>query len=223
MIEVRGLRKTYGDGPESFEALRGIDFTVRDGEFVAVMGPSGCGKSTLLAILGLLDRPSEGSYRLAGREVGALDDLERTLERRVTIGFVFQSFNLLPRISALENVALPMTYAGVARVERRERAAAMLHKVGLGKKTLRTPLQLSGGERQRVSIARALANGPRVLLADEPTGNLDSRTSAEILALFEELHADGMTTVLVTHDRAVAERSQRVLRVADGLIVEGDS
>jgi putative ABC transport system ATP-binding protein len=220
MIEVQDLRKTYGQGPEAFEALRGVSFRIEDGEFVAVMGPSGCGKSTLLAILGLLDRSTSGSYRLKGREVSGLDDTERTLFRRETIGFVFQSFNLLPRMTSLENVSLPMTYAGVPRRERRERAAELLTKVGLGDKLKRTPLELSGGQRQRVSVARSLVNRPSLMLADEPTGNLDSKTSLEILDLLAQLHAEGMTVLLVTHDSRVAERAQRVLHFSDGLLVK---
>ena len=218
MIEVADLRKTYGGGEKGFAALKGVSFRIRPGEFAAIMGPSGCGKSTLLNILGLLDRPSSGTYRLGERDAGSLGDMERTLLRRKTIGFVFQAFNLLPRFSAVENVCLPMVYAGVGTRERRLRAERLLEEVGLGGKGASTPLELSGGERQRVGIARALANGPSVLLADEPTGNLDSRTSGEILALLSRLHQGGMTLLLVTHDRSVAERAGRILQVADGLL-----
>jgi ABC-type lipoprotein export system ATPase subunit len=223
VIQVSDLRKTYGEGREAFPALRGIDLRVADKEFVAVMGPSGCGKSTLLSLLGLLDRPSGGIYRLNGRDASGLGDDERTLIRRDSIGFVFQAFNLLPRMSSQENVALPMAYAGVPRGERLQRASELLHKVGLGSKLRRTPLELSGGERQRVCIARALANSPLVLLADEPTGNLDSRTAGEILDLFELLHGEGRTMVVVTHDRAVAGRAARVLHMADGKVTREEA
>ncbi|OGS01312.1 MAG: macrolide ABC transporter ATP-binding protein [Elusimicrobia bacterium RIFCSPLOWO2_12_FULL_59_9] len=220
MIRFEDVAKIYGTGATGFEALGGVSFQVRAGEFVAVVGPSGCGKSTLLNILGLLDQPSRGLYALGGREVGTLGDGERSQLRRVKIGFVFQSFNLLPRFSALENVALPMSYAGMGMEERRARAAGLLDRVGLKSKSLQTPLELSGGERQRVSIARALANSPDVILADEPTGNLDSRSSAEILGLIRELHAQGKTVFLVTHDPGIASSAERVLSIKDGRIIE---
>ncbi|MBI4425436.1 MAG: ABC transporter ATP-binding protein, partial [Elusimicrobia bacterium] len=181
-------------------------------------GPSGCGKSTLLNLLGLLDRPTSGRYVLGGEDTGALTDAQRTAQRRQRIGFVFQAFNLLPRLSALENVCLPMAYAGVPRREREERGRGLLERVGLGGKGEHTPLELSGGERQRVGIARALSNRPALLLADEPTGNLDSGSSAEILALFAELHREGMTTVLVTHDPSIGASAQRLLRLKDGVL-----
>jgi putative ABC transport system ATP-binding protein len=214
-ILVDGLARTYEGG---FQALKGVSFAVPKGEFTAIMGPSGCGKSTLLNLLGLLDRPTGGKYLLEGAETARLDDTEITHLRRARIGFVFQAFNLLPRLSALENVALPMAYAGEGVAERRERASALLTRVGLGRKIDNTPLQLSGGERQRVGIARALANKPALLLADEPTGNLDSRSSAEILALFKELNAEGMTVVLVTHDPAIGAAAGRVIRIRDGAL-----
>ncbi|MBI4248415.1 MAG: ABC transporter ATP-binding protein [Elusimicrobia bacterium] len=220
MIRFEDVAKIYGTGATGFEALGGVSFQARAGEFVAVVGPSGCGKSTLLNILGLLDKPSRGFYALDGREVGTLGDGERSELRRVKIGFVFQSFNLLPRFSALENVALPMSYAGMGMEERRVRAAGLLERVGLKSKSLQTPLELSGGERQRVSIARALANAPDVILADEPTGNLDSRSSAEILGLIRELHAQGKTVFLVTHDPGIASSAERVLSIKDGRIIE---
>jgi putative ABC transport system ATP-binding protein len=216
LIACRDLVRVYGGEKKGYQALRGVSFAIARGEFAAVMGPSGCGKSTLLNILGLLDRPTTGSFFLQGRDAGSLSDSERTALRRQTMGFVFQAFNLLPRLSALENVCLPMTYAGARRPEREARARELLDKVGLGRKAHHTPLELSGGERQRVGIARSLANRPAVLLADEPTGNLDSQSSAEILAMLRELHASGMTIVLVTHDPNIAKGAQRVLRLKDG-------
>ncbi|MDP3544089.1 MAG: ABC transporter ATP-binding protein [Elusimicrobiota bacterium] len=214
-ITVDGLTRTYQGG---YQALKGVTFSVSRGEFTAIMGPSGCGKSTLLNILGLLDRPTAGKYLLEGAETARLDDAEITGLRRARIGFVFQAFNLLPRLSALENVALPMAYAGTGVDERRARARELLTRVGLGRKAENTPLQLSGGERQRVGIARALANRPALLLADEPTGNLDSKSSVEILALFKELNAEGMTVLLVTHDPAIGAAAGRVIRVKDGAL-----
>ncbi len=212
-ISCRELVRLYDGG---YQALRGVSFSVGQGEFAAIMGPSGCGKSTLLNILGLLDAPTSGSYRLEGVDTAGLSDSERTERRRRRIGFVFQAFNLLPRLSALDNVCLPMAYDGLALDKRRARARELLERVGLGAKVAHTPLQLSGGERQRVGIARALANKPALLLADEPTGNLDSKSSAEILALFKELHAGGMTIVLVTHDPAIGAAAQRTIRLRDG-------
>ncbi|MBI2385207.1 MAG: ABC transporter ATP-binding protein [Elusimicrobia bacterium] len=214
-IHVDGLTRTYQGG---YQALKGVSFAIANAEFVAIMGPSGCGKSTLLNILGLLDRPTGGKYLLEGAETARLTDAEITGLRRARIGFVFQAFNLLPRLSALENVALPMAYAGTGVDERRARARELLTRVGLGRKAENTPLQLSGGERQRVGIARALANKPALLLADEPTGNLDSKSSVEILALFKELNAEGMTVVLVTHDPAIGAAAGRVIRIKDGAL-----
>ncbi|MBI2787457.1 MAG: ABC transporter ATP-binding protein [Elusimicrobia bacterium] len=214
-ITVDGLTRVYQGG---YQALKGVTFSVSQGEFTAIMGPSGCGKSTLLNILGLLDRPTGGKYLLEGAETARLSDAEITGLRRARIGFVFQAFNLLPRLSALENVALPMAYAGQGVEERRARAKELLTRVGLGRKAENTPLQLSGGERQRVGIARALANKPALLLADEPTGNLDSKSSVEILALFKELNAEGMTVVLVTHDPAIGAAAGRVIRIKDGAL-----
>jgi len=223
MIETTDLVKIYGDGgSQHFQALYGVSLRVEAGEFAAIMGPSGCGKSTLLNILGLMDQPTSGTYSFGGERVDGLNDRERTLLRRHRLGFVFQSFNLLPRMTALQNVCLPMSYAGLGGTERRARGADLLRRVGLGDKVTRTPLELSGGERQRVGIARALANRPSVLLADEPTGNLDSRTAVEILELLGELHGSGMTLILVTHDRGVAERADRILHVKDGRIVEDE-
>jgi putative ABC transport system ATP-binding protein len=211
-IDCQDLVRTYDGG---YQALRGVSFQVATGEFVAIMGPSGCGKSTLLNILGLLDKPTRGHYRLEGQATSALDDARITELRRARIGFVFQAFNLLPRLSALENVCLPMAYAGVDLREREARAQELLGRVGLAKKAHHTPLQLSGGERQRVGIARALSNKPAILLADEPTGNLDSKSSVEILNLFKELP---ITRVLVTHDPTIGAAAQRVIRIHDGLL-----
>ena len=216
MIECRELVRVYGQGKKGFHALRGVSFSIAQGEFAAIMGPSGCGKSTLLNILGLLDRPTAGHFLLRGADTSRMPDAERTAIRRRTVGFVFQAFNLLPRISALENVCLPMTYAGVRRMERESRARALLDRVGLSAKAESTPLELSGGERQRLGIARALANRPAMLLADEPTGNLDSKSSADILSMLQELHRDGMTTVLVTHDPNIARSAGRIFRLKDG-------
>ncbi|MDE2491406.1 MAG: ABC transporter ATP-binding protein [Elusimicrobia bacterium] len=214
LVVCEELKRDYG----GYAALKGVSFSVARGEFAAVMGPSGCGKSTLLSILGLLDRPSSGRYALAGVDAAALDDAERTRLRRETIGFVFQAYNLLPRLSARDNVALPMAYAGVPPHERRDRAEALLERVGLSAKARRTPLELSGGERQRVGIARALANRPALLLADEPTGNLDSASSRDVIAFLRTLHAEGMTILLVTHDPGVGSAAQRILRLKDGLL-----
>ncbi len=214
LLACENLQRSYG----GYAALRGVSFEIARGEFAAIMGPSGCGKSTLLAILGLLDRPSAGRYVLDGVEAEGLGDAERTRLRRERIGFVFQAYNLLPRLTALENVALPMAYAGVPLDERRDRAKGLLARVGLQAKTGRTPLELSGGERQRVGIARALANRPALLLADEPTGNLDSKSSADVIEFLKELHAEGMTVILVTHDAGIGSAAGRVLRLKDGLL-----
>jgi putative ABC transport system ATP-binding protein len=214
LVVCEDLKRSYGD----YAALKGVSFTVARGEFAAVMGPSGCGKSTLLALLGLLDRPSGGRLVLDGVDASSLEDGERTRLRRERIGFVFQAYNLLPRLSALENVALPMAYAGVPIDERRVRAKELLARVGLQTKADRTPLELSGGERQRVGIARSLSNSPHLLLADEPTGNLDSKSSADVIAFLKDLHAEGLTIILVTHDAAIGAAAQRILRLKDGLL-----
>jgi len=223
MIQVRDLRKTYQMGEIDVPALRGVSFQIRRGEFVAIMGPSGSGKSTLMNLLGCLDTPSGGQYLLDGLPVEQLDRNLLAAVRNRKIGFVFQQFNLLPRQSALENVALPLVYlGGVSAEERRLRAQAVLEQVGLGERTHHRPKELSGGQQQRVAIARALITQPALLLADEPTGNLDSTSSAEILTLFEQLNGQGITVVLVTHDPDVAAHAARVLTVRDGLIA-GDA
>jgi putative ABC transport system ATP-binding protein len=218
VIVTDGLRKRYGSGELAVQALRGVDVVVRRGEFVAIMGPSGSGKSTLLSILGCLEQPTGGSYRLAGEEVAAFDERKAARVRRERIGFVFQGFNLLARSTALENVALPLVYAGVGRAERRERAREALAAAGLQDRDDHLPSQLSGGQQQRVAVARALVTRPAVLLADEPTGNLDSRSEAEVLGLLQNVHARGATIVMVTHSRAVAAPATRIVRVLDGVV-----
>lgn len=218
VIDVRGLRRSFKLGDEVVEALRGVDLQIGRGEYLAIVGPSGSGKSTLMNILGGLDTPTAGQYFLDGDEVQGLSDDELAETRNRKIGFVFQSFNLLPRATAVENVALPLLYSGLSRSERREAALWALERVGLSARTGHRPDQLSGGQRQRVAIARALVNRPVLLLADEPTGNLDQRTGAEIVNLFEELHHDGVTVVLVTHDHKLAERTSRQIEIVDGRI-----
>jgi putative ABC transport system ATP-binding protein len=218
ILEIRNLTKVYGSNGTAVHALRGIDLDVRRGEFVALIGPSGSGKSTLMSILGCLDRPTQGHYRLDGERVEGLSGAELAAIRNEKIGFVFQQYNLLPKASVQRNVELPMLYAGVPRKERRERALDLLARVGIPEKAKALPAQLSGGQRQRVAIARALANGPALLLADEPTGALDSKTGSEVLALFKELHAQGNTLILVTHDPSIAALSERQIELRDGLI-----
>jgi len=219
LIEIRGVRKTYEMGDVEVHALNGVDLDVERGEYLAVMGASGSGKSTLMNLVGCLDTPSEGSYRLNGVAVEELEDAELAAIRNREIGFVFQTFNLLPRTSALGNVELPLVYAGVPRRERRRRALEVLERVGLGDRVDHQPNELSGGQRQRVAIARALVNQPSILLADEPTGNLDSATSEEIMALFDELHAAGNTVVLVTHETDIAAHTDRQVLLRDGKVV----
>jgi len=220
IIETRQLTKVFGGNgsTNAVHALRGIDLTVAAGEFVALVGPSGSGKSTLMAILGCLDSPTGGAYALAGRWVHALSGSELARVRNEKIGFVFQSYNLLPRASVRRNVELPMLYAGLGRRERRRRSAELLEQVGIAEKADALPAQLSGGQRQRVAVARALANQPAMLLADEPTGALDSQTGQEVLALFRELHQRGNTVILVTHDPTVAAMAERRVEIRDGLI-----
>lgn len=221
MIELSNIRKTYRQGGNQIHALDGIDLRVAPGEFVAIMGPSGSGKSTLLNVLGALDRPDTGRYRLAQDEISALDDDAASDVRNRRIGFVFQSFHLLPRLTVLENVLLPQRYARHADTGAAERAVALLERIGLGQRIGHLPGQLSGGQLQRAAIARALLNQPALLLADEPTGNLDSRSAADVLELLRELHASGQTLVLVTHDPAIAAGAQRTIHLRDGRIAEG--
>ena len=218
MIRLEHVSRIFRVGETEVHALDDVSEHVRHGEHVAIMGPSGSGKSTLLNVIGCLDRPSSGSYRLDGREVAALDDAALTLARRELIGFVFQSFHLVPRLTAAENVELPMIFAGIARPERRERAAAGLESVGLSGRAGHRPDQLSGGERQRVAIARAMVMRPRVLLADEPTGNLDTASGRQVLDLLGRLNGEGLTLLVVTHDPGVARRAGRILLMTDGRI-----
>jgi len=222
MIEIRDLQKIYQMGEETVAALAGVTLTIERGEHAAIIGPSGSGKSSLMNILGGLDRPTRGSYRFEGEEVGEMDDDSLADFRSRRIGFVFQSFQLLPRLSALQNVELPMVYAGLEPADRKQRAAAMLERVGLGSRMGHRPTQLSGGQQQRVAIARALANAPDLLLADEPTGALDTNTGQEVLALFHQLNAEGLTIVIVTHDLEVAAAAKRRVTFRDGLIVSDD-
>lgn len=220
LIEARGLTKVYAMGGQTVHALRGVSLDIEEGEFVAIMGASGSGKSTLMNILGCLDQPTEGSLRLAGEPVDGMQPDQLASIRNRRIGFVFQQFNLLPRTSALENVELPMVYAGVRAPERRARALESLAKVGLGERANHTPAELSGGQQQRVAIARALVNNPQLILADEPTGALDSQTSEEIMRLLAGLNAQGMTVVLVTHEHDIAAWAKRRIVFRDGHIVE---
>ena len=218
-IRTEALGRHYNMGQATIQALRGVDLLARRGEYVAIMGPSGCGKSTLMNLLGCLDTPDSGRYWLNGKLVSELSELELAHLRNREIGFVFQTFALLPRQSALANVEMPLVYAGVRAAERRRRAREALLNVGLDDRAAHLPAELSGGQRQRVAIARALVTAPALLLADEPTGNLDSTTGAEILALFDALHRAGNTIVLVTHERAVAECAGRTIQLRDGLVV----
>ena len=218
VIEMRGIGKTYRSGRLEVEALREVDLDVTDGDFLAIVGPSGSGKSTLMNVLGCLDRPTTGSYRLAGADVSQLSDDELARVRNRTIGFVFQSFNLLPRTTALENVAMPLLYAGMRRAERLDRAREALERLGLGDRMSHEPSELSGGQQQRVAVARALVTRPAILLADEPTGNLDSVSGADVLALLHELNAAGTTIVLITHDSDVAVAANRSVHVRDGRV-----
>ncbi len=220
MIQIEDLTKTYVMGEETVTALDGVSLTIGRGESIAIIGPSGSGKSTLMNILGGLDRPSRGRYRFEGEEVARFSDDQLADFRNRRIGFVFQSFQLLPRLSALQNVELPMVYAGAAPRARRERAAELLERVGLGSRMGHRPNQLSGGQQQRVAIARSLANQPDLLLADEPTGALDSATGIEVLGLFQKLNAEGLTVVLVTHDRGVADAARRRIAFRDGRVTE---
>ena len=219
IIQMESIRKVYDTGKIQVEALRGIDLEVGRGEFVAVVGPSGSGKSTLLNLLGCLDTPSGGDYRLGGEAVAGLEKDRLADVRNRRVGFVFQNFNLLPQLTALENVEMPMLFGGIGRKERRRRAVEGLEKVGLGDRIAHRPTELSGGQMQRVAIARALAMTPDILLADEPTGNLDTGSGTDVLSLLEELWKQGSTLVVVTHDTALSRRAQRVVEIRDGLIV----
>ncbi len=223
MIRFEGLERVYSAGASQVAALAGVDLAIAEGEFLAVMGPSGSGKSTLLNIMGCLDRPTRGRYLLDGREVEGLDDEELSAIRNRTFGFVFQSFHLLPRLSVLKNVTLPLVYSPQYPENAAERAQELLSRVGLGGRATALPGQLSGGQMQRVAIARALINRPAAILADEPTGNLDQKSGAEVLELFKELNREGKAVILVTHDPKVAEWASRVLTMQDGLVVEDRS
>ncbi len=218
LISLFNIRKTYVLGAQTVHALKKIDLDIQRGEFVALMGPSGSGKSTLMNVIGCLDTPSQGEYWLNDKKVSKMSDVDLSKVRNDEIGFVFQTFNLLTRLTALDNVALPLVYAGIPLKERNERAAETLNKVGLGDRLHHKPNELSGGQRQRVAVARALINNPSLLLADEPTGNLDTQTSHEIMALFEEIHAAGNTIVLVTHEEDIAKHAKKIVRLRDGLI-----
>ena len=221
LIEVENLEKDYPTGAGVFQALRGVSLAIAEGEFVAIMGASGSGKSTFMNLLGCLDRPTRGSYRLDGQDVSRLSSDQLAALRNREIGFVFQGFNLLHKLTALDNVALPLMYAGMGREARRRQAQAMLERVGLGERSHHTPLQLSGGQQQRVSIARALATRPRIIFADEPTGNLDSETSRHVMDFFSELNRDeGITLVLVTHEADIAAYARRRIRFQDGRVIE---
>ena len=220
IIVVRNLQREYDMGGEVVRALRGMDLTIRRNEYVAVMGPSGSGKSTFMNMIGCLDSPTEGEYWLNGHRVSELEDDQLARIRNKEIGFVFQTFNLLPRASALHNVELPLIYAGIGSRERTAQAERALERVGLGNRMHHRPNELSGGQRQRVAIARALVNQPSILLADEPTGNLDSATSTEIMALFDELHAQGQTIVLVTHEHDIAAHADRQVHLLDGMVAQ---
>ncbi len=221
LIQLEEVSKTYDAGENAVQALRGVDVAIQEGEFVAIIGPSGSGKSTLMHILGCLDSPSEGKYWLDGQDVAELTARQLARIRNQKIGFVFQTFNLLPRATVLKNVELPLLYAGLSRGERRERAMAALERVGLGNRSKHRPNELSGGQRQRVAIARALVNNPSLVLADEPTGNLDQRTGSEIIDIFENL-AGQETIILVTHDPTIASRTGRRIMIVDGRIVSGE-
>ena len=218
MIDVQGLTKTYIMGDEKIHALRDVSFSIDRNEYVALMGPSGSGKSTLMNILGCLDSPTAGSYVLNNINVSEMSDSELAEVRNKQIGFVFQTFNLLPRLTALENVALPLVYAGMNKQQRTEKAMSVMEKVGLADRVAHKPNELSGGQRQRVAIARALVNDPAIILADEPTGNLDTKTSIEIMSIFEIIHNSGNTVILVTHEPDIADHAHRIIRLRDGKI-----
>jgi putative ABC transport system ATP-binding protein len=221
IVELSDVRKTYKSGSLSVDALRGVSAQVAEGEYVAIMGPSGSGKSTLMNILGCLDVPTAGTYKLGGEDVSRMTEKDLAVVRNERIGFVFQQFNLLPSMTALRNVELPLMYAGAGRAERKHRAHEALAKVGLAERVEHRPGELSGGQQQRVCIARALVTDPDIILADEPTGNLDSRSTADVLALLDDLHRQGRTIILITHEHDVAEVAERQLQIRDGLLSEG--
>lgn len=222
IIQIRDVKRNFALGAETVYVLKGVQLEIQKGDYVALMGPSGSGKSTLMNILGCLDTPTSGAYVLNGKDVSQMNDNELAEIRNKEIGFVFQTFNLLPRTTALDNVALPMIYAGKNKTERDKRAAEVLQQVGLEDRMDHQPNQLSGGQRQRVAVARALVNRPSIILADEPTGNLDTKTSVEIMALFNEIHAQGNTVILVTHEEDIAENAHRIVRLRDG-VIESDT
>lgn len=222
LVVLSGISKHYKSGDEEVRALDSVSLTINKGEFLSILGPSGSGKSTLMNMLGCLDKPTLGEYYLNSQSVSALSGNQLAKIRNLNIGFVFQSFNLLEYASALENVALPLVYRGVKAAERRKKAAALLERVGLGDRMHHKPNQLSGGQKQRVAIARALVNDPQIILADEPTGALDSKSGAEIEALFNELHREGRTLIIVTHDNALAQRTKRIINIKDGKVVSDE-
>jgi len=220
LCKLNKVKKVYSTGKISFPALNGIDLKIEAGEYSAIMGPSGSGKSTLLNILGFLDTPTEGKYYYQGKDVSNLDDKELARLRNKEVGFVFQNFNLLPRLTAFSNVELPLIYSGISGKERKRRVMAMLEKVGLKERAFHRPNELSGGEMQKVAIARALVNNPSLILADEPTGNLDTKSGNEIMKIFDQLAAEGRTIIIVTHDPNIAAHARRLIRITDGLIIE---
>ncbi len=223
IVELKNIYKNYGDGEAEVRVLKDVTMSVREGEYLAVMGPSGSGKSTLMNILGCLDRPTSGTYLLDGQDVSSLSENELASVRLNKIGFVFQTFQLLPGETAAENVALPLIYAGVPKEERLERATAELEKVGLGDRTDFLPSQLSGGQKQRVAIARAMINGPKLLLADEPTGALDQASGKQVMALFRKLNEDGVTVVMITHDASIASNANKIVKIIDGRLTGGEN
>jgi putative ABC transport system ATP-binding protein len=222
MINMKSIKKIYNTGKVSFEALRGIDLEVKDNEYIAIVGPSGSGKSTLMNLMGCLDTPSEGEYMLEGKRVDALTSNQLAEIRNKKVGFVFQAFNLLPYASAYENVELPLLFSGIKARERKKRVAEVMNRVGLGDKLANKPTELSGGEMQRVAIARALGNNPKLILADEPTGNLDTASGTEIIKIFDELWESGHTVIVITHDANIADRCQRIIKLKDGMIFNGN-